>query len=312
MFILSAEKNNLTVLQRETVTSGSVNIYPVRIQFDESWEGLTRIAVFKAGNSIVSVLLDESNECNIPWEVLENPRRQLHAGVYGTQKGETVLPTVWAKLGTILEGALPGEDARKPNPDVYEAVLTELKATREEAAKHEAAAAEAVSRAESAAESAQNAAAFTPKLSENGTWLVWDFEKNAYIDSALSAVGTQGEQGEKGETGEKGEKGEQGEKGEKGDPGEQGEPGKNGAVFTPSVSEDGTLTWTNDAELDNPEPVNIMGPPGVYQFGHGLKIDGSLVSVDTASDFEGDNTLPIAASVVQTSIGNIEILLGTI
>jgi hypothetical protein len=34
------------------------------------------------------------------------------------------------------------------------------------------------------------------------------------------------------------------------------------AIYTPEVSEDGTLSWTNDLELDNPEPVNIMGPVG--------------------------------------------------
>lgn len=39
--------------------------------------------------------------------------------------------------------------------------------------------------------------------------------------------------------------------------------GENGATFTPSVSEDGTLSWTNDKGLDNPEPVNIKGPQGV-------------------------------------------------
>ena len=30
--------------------------------------------------------------------------------------------------------------------------------------------------------------------------------------------------------------------------------GQNGATFTPSVSEDGVLSWSNDRELDNPEP----------------------------------------------------------
>ena len=39
--------------------------------------------------------------------------------------------------------------------------------------------------------------------------------------------------------------------------------GENGATFTPSVSQDGTLSWTNDKGLDNPEPVNIKGPQGV-------------------------------------------------
>ena len=35
-----------------------------------------------------------------------------------------------------------------------------------------------------------------------------------------------------------------------------------GATFTPAVSDDGTLSWTNDKGLDNPEPVNIKGPKG--------------------------------------------------
>ena len=34
------------------------------------------------------------------------------------------------------------------------------------------------------------------------------------------------------------------------------------ATFTPSVSEDGTLSWTNNKGLPNPDPVNIMGPAG--------------------------------------------------
>lgn len=32
-----------------------------------------------------------------------------------------------------------------------------------------------------------------------------------------------------------------------------------GATFTPSVSEDGLLSWTNDGEKDNPSPVDIKG-----------------------------------------------------
>ena len=38
--------------------------------------------------------------------------------------------------------------------------------------------------------------------------------------------------------------------------------GANGAVFTPSVAADGTLSWTNDGGLDNPNAVNIRGPKG--------------------------------------------------
>jgi hypothetical protein len=42
----------------------------------------------------------------------------------------------------------------------------------------------------------------------------------------------------------------------------QGEDGEAGATFYPEVSEDGTLSWTNDKGLENPESVNVKGPPG--------------------------------------------------
>ena len=41
-----------------------------------------------------------------------------------------------------------------------------------------------------------------------------------------------------------------------------GKDGQDGATFTPAVSADGTLTWTNDKSLPNPDPVNIRGPQG--------------------------------------------------
>ena len=45
--------------------------------------------------------------------------------------------------------------------------------------------------------------------------------------------------------------------------GKQGDKGAVGAHFTPSVSDDGVLSWTNNGELANPQPVNIRGPQGV-------------------------------------------------
>lgn len=35
-----------------------------------------------------------------------------------------------------------------------------------------------------------------------------------------------------------------------------------GYTYTPHVSADGTLSWTNNGGLDDPDPVNIMGPEG--------------------------------------------------
>lgn len=73
----------------------------------------------------------------------------------------------------------------------------------------------------------------------------------------------QGAKGEKGDKGDKGDTGAQGEPGKDGRPGAAGAPGATGTTFTPSVSEDGTLSWTNDGGKTNPASVNIKGPQGV-------------------------------------------------
>ena len=39
-------------------------------------------------------------------------------------------------------------------------------------------------------------------------------------------------------------------------------PARTGATFTPSVSAEGVLCWTNDAGLEDPGPVSIRGPQG--------------------------------------------------
>ena len=68
--------------------------------------------------------------------------------------------------------------------------------------------------------------------------------------------------GEKGDIGVQGPQGEKGSEGPQGPAGADGADGENGATFTPSVSEDGVLSWTNDKNLSNPASVNIKGPKG--------------------------------------------------
>lgn len=211
MFILYTNNNQLTVQQRELVTSGSINVYHVCFAFSAGWNGLTRTAVFRAGTESRSVLLGDINQAVIPWEVLQNPGVHLYAGVYGTQGGHTVLPTIWADLGVILEGVRPGEEAQPPTPELWER-----------------------------------------SLARKGDRLAYteDGELGLYAgDKKLSSVPIEGSGGE--------------------------------------------------------------GGP-VYQFGHGLKVSGGTVSVDAVDGFTGDNTLPVTAAAVKRTVGNIEVLLGTI
>ena len=82
-------------------------------------------------------------------------------------------------------------------------------------------------------------------------------------------------------------------------------PGTNGTwlIFNPDSGE------YEESDIPLPE-----GGGGGYRIGHGLLLDRetNTLSVNAVSDFEGDNTLPITAAAVQDTVGNIEILLGTI
>lgn len=72
----------------------------------------------------------------------------------------------------------------------------------------------------------------------------------------------QGAKGDKGDTGAQGPKGDQGETGPQGPTGADGAAGKDGVTFTPSMSDDGDLSWTNDGGKANPQTVNLKGPKG--------------------------------------------------
>lgn len=51
---------------------------------------------------------------------------------------------------------------------------------------------------------------------------------------------------------------------------------------------------------------------GNWKIGDGLKISDQVVSVDTATDVEQDNTKPITSAAVYVTVGNIDSILKTI
>lgn len=60
-----------------------------------------------------------------------------------------------------------------------------------------------------------------------------------------------------------GAKGGKGDTGSAGSVGATGSQGPRGVTFTPEVSAEGDLSWTNDGNLSNPGTVNIRGPRGL-------------------------------------------------
>ena len=134
MFLLSADNSKLTVLQKELITSGAINVYDVKFQFDSDWDEMSRWAVFRVGSLSKCIELDDTNKCKIPWECLrENDiGKILYAGVYG-MKGETItLPTIWARMGEIMEGAKLGDTVLPPTPSMAEQILHQVLAARDE------------------------------------------------------------------------------------------------------------------------------------------------------------------------------------
>lgn len=209
MFVLYANKTQLSVRKRESVTSGSVNVYPAHFEFSGDWDGLTRTAVFRSGTDTYSVLLDLSGECIIPWEVLTSHGRQLTAGVYGTRGNEIVLPTIWTSLGTILEGAAPGKESRPPTPELWEQALN---SKGDNLAYTDT--------GELGLYSGDKLLSSVPVAGGEGGFVP--------VPGPEGPPGPQGEPGEKGDTGPQGPEGPPGPQGEKGDPGPQGEPGPAG------------------------------------------------------------------------------------
>lgn len=74
--------------------------------------------------------------------------------------------------------------------------------------------------------------------------------------------GIQGPKGDPGKDGAKGADGLPGKDGADGAPGKDGTNGRDGVTFTPSMSDDGDLSWTNDGGKTNPQTVNLKGPKG--------------------------------------------------
>lgn len=116
--------------ERETLVSGTVNKYRAEFVFDDSWEGYTKTAVFRADSfgSITSreVLL-AGDACQVPHECLI-AGALLRVGVYGIS-GDITTPTIYTQepIG-IARGAEPAESTQDPTPGVYQQIINIIEA----------------------------------------------------------------------------------------------------------------------------------------------------------------------------------------
>ena len=205
MILVKAEviKQRVVIRRQVTLTVGMVGAQ-VAFRFDNEWDGLTKIAVFRQGD-VVRDAPNITDVATIPSECLAIPGEPLWIGVYGAKPdGTVVIPTIESETDPIMPGSDPsGDPGTDPALPVWQQAL--------------------------------NAAANPPKISDRGTWLIFDAINGVYVDSGINAVGSGGG---------------------------SSNPGEDGATFIPVVSSEGVISWSNDKGLPNPEPVNIKGAPG--------------------------------------------------
>ncbi len=90
--------------------------------------------------------------------------------------------------------------------------------------------------------------------------------------------------------------------------GNSGIDGEDGATFTPNVSVDGVLSWTNDKLLPNPTPVNIKGKDGVTPHIDSTTKNWIIGTTDTGVNAAGGEYLIFKAHTAFPNRGKVGVL----
>lgn len=168
------------------ITAGMVGV-TVRMQYADIWDGLHKTVVFRAGTVTKDVITDDE-VVTVPKEVVAAKDVYLQVGVYGVDaEGNLVIPTIWAGLGTVRDGADPsGEAETDASLPAWVKIMTDAET--------------AVAVAQSVRDDADRGA----------------FDGPQGPQGPQGETGPQGPQGPQGDTGPQGPQGEQGPKGETG------------------------------------------------------------------------------------------------
>ena len=234
--------------ERETLVSGTVNKYRAEFAFDDSWDGYTKTAVFRAdsfGHITSREVLLAGDACQVPHECLI-AGALLRVGVYGIS-GDITTPTIYTQepIG-VARGAEPAESTQDPTPGVYQQIINIIEAgaitgpagpqgpkgdTGEPGPQGP--------KGDTGAAGPQGATGLQGPAGERGEVGPQGPKGDTGAQGLQGPKGDRGEQGiqgpqgPKGDTGDTGPQGPQGIQGPKGDPGAKGETGPKGDMGDP-------------------------------------------------------------------------------
>lgn len=222
-------RTTATVTVDGNLTSGMVGV-PCTFEYDTSWNGLNKTAVFTAG-CVSKDVVNAEGTVEVPAECLEYSGARLQVGVYGLDDdGTIVIPTIMADTKRILPGADPsGDESTRPELPVWAQLQAEVNALKESGGGNGKPGEDGGYYTPSVSQPDANHAAFTFAPSKEGMAEIPD----QTVTLPAGPQGPQGIQGIQGETGPQGPAGPQGETGAAGPAGADG--------YTPVK---GTDYWT--------------------------------------------------------------------
>ncbi len=156
--------------------------------FDDTWDGLHRLAVFTgigvgvgpAARTSYTVELDEQGTCEFPAAVITSDNRLLQVGVIGYGEGDYRLTTDTCTVTQLKSCFRAGKTPPPPAPDVYASILAIAKAAEESVRKLAA---------DIDSGALGSGGGITPHIGANGHWYIGS------ADTGVVAEGTDGTDG---------------------------------------------------------------------------------------------------------------------
>lgn len=122
-FKVNGDVLTLTNLKKEAF-SGNTNTYIAEFSLNDDWDCLLRYAIFTKDEKSYICILDESNSCTLPNEILTG-NGVASIGVYGTNLNSDIkrISTNTVNI-EILEGAFTSDSVpASPTPSVWEQLV---------------------------------------------------------------------------------------------------------------------------------------------------------------------------------------------
>ncbi len=113
---------NITVTNAPNIYSGDVNTDNVVFEFDESWEGFTKSAVFYRNPKERYLQLLKNDQCVIPHEVMGDEGKVV-IGVFGVNGDKVITSEVL--YYDIGKGAVVSDEMPEPTPDIWAQILAD-------------------------------------------------------------------------------------------------------------------------------------------------------------------------------------------